>query len=393
MVAPSPQVLSVASLIVLGILFWVASWCIATTLAYMVCRRRGRHCRFYRDRIEIVPLALLARLTKRVPIADRFEDSRMARIFFVVAGAVSFIVSLAIFYSISLSYVLQLLQRLLGYAKQVSMPPPFQPILPGITIELEMFLYMLPSISLAIVAHELFHAIAARADKIPVKSAGILFAIGAIFGAFVEPDEEKVKNSSLASRARLYMAGITANMLLALLFFAILLTFGTQYAVLVTSVKIDSPAYNAGIQPGDIILEVNGHRIHSIWDLRQTLQKELCNNILVRHANGQTELLTVCRKAGEKYIGIYVTEVPASLVGLGPEAAQAIYYVIFWGFVINLSLAMINAAPLFITDGAQLLNDVLIAIGGKVGKAVSLSVQAMTLLLLLLGINLHVRIG
>ena len=385
--------MSVTSLIVLGILFWVASWCIITTIVYMACRYRGKPCRFYRGRIEVAPLALLARLTRRVPIADRFEDSRTARIFFIIVGLISFIASLALFYSISLSYVLQLLQRLLGHTKQVSMPPPFQPIVPGITIELEMFLYMLPSISLAIIAHELFHAIAARADKIPIKSIGILFAIGAVFGAFVEPDEKKVKKSSLAGRARLYMAGITANMLLALLFFATLLTFGTQYAVLVTSVKIDSPAYNAGIQPGDVILEVNGHKVRGIWDLKQRLQEKLCNNILVRHADGQTELLTVCRKASEKYIGIYVTEVPASLVGLSPEAARAIYYIVFWGFIINLSLAMVNAAPLFVTDGAQLLNDVLTAIGGKAGKTLSLSVQIMTLLLLLLSINLHVRIG
>ena len=380
-----------ASLVILGILLWIVSWCTITTLIYVACRRKGRQCRFYRGKIEIVPLALLVRLMERIPIVDRFEDSRIARAFFAIAGIASFIVSLITFYSISFSYVWHLLQRLLGYTEQVSMPPPFQPILPGVTIGLEMFLYMLPSISLAIVAHELFHAIAARADKIPIKSAGILFTIGIIFGAFVEPDEEKIKNSNLASRARLYMAGITANTLLALLFFAILSTFGTQYAVLVTSVQLDSPAYNAGMQPGDIILEVNGRKIHSIQDLRQALQEKLCNDILVRRINGQTELLTVCRKAGEKYIGVYVAEVPASLVGLGPETAQAIYYIVFWGFVINLSLAMINAAPLFVTDGAQLLNEVLVAIGGKAGKAVSLSVQIVTLLLLLLGVNLHIK--
>jgi len=389
-VAPSPQVLTVVSPVVFGILLWIASWCIITTLVYTICRHREKQCKLYHDRIEVIPLVLLIRLTKRVPVADWFENNRIARGFFAIAGTISFIVSLAIFYSISFSYVSQLLKRLLGLTEQVSMPPPFQPILPGITIDLEMFLYMLPSISLAIVAHELFHAIAARADKIPIKSAGILFAIGTIFGAFVEPDEEKVKNSSLASRARLYMAGITANMFLALLFFAVLSVFGTQYAVLVTSVQINSPAYNAGIQPGDVILEVDGHKIHSIWDLKQALQEKLCNNIVVRHANGQTELLTVCRKANEKYIGVYVGEVPASLVGLGPETARAIYYIIFWGFVINLSLAMINAAPLFVTDGAQLLNDMLVAVGGKVGKTVSLSVQIVTLLLLLLGVNLRV---
>jgi len=54
---------------------------------------------------------------------------------------------------------------------------------------------------------------------------------------------------------------------------------------------------------------------------------------------------------------------------------------------------MINAAPLFVTDGAQLLNDVLATVGGNVGKALSLGVQIITLLLLLLGVNLHMRIG
>jgi len=347
----------------------------------------------YHGKIEIVPLTLLVRLIKRVPIADRFEGSRAVRIFFSVAGIVSFIASLAVFYSMAISYVLQLLKSLLEHAEQVVMLPLFQPILPGITIDIEMFLYMLPSISIAVVAHELFHAIAARADRIPIKSAGILFALGIFFGAFVEPDEEKIKSSSLASRARLYTAGITANMLLALLFFAILSTFSSQYVVLVTSVQVDSPAYSAGIKPGDVIIEVDGREIHSIQDLRQVLQEKLCNSILVRHINGQTELLTVCRKADEKYIGVYVTEVPASLVGLGPETAQIVYHLVFWGFVVNLSLAMINAAPLLVTDGALLLGDVLAAIGGRMGRSVALGVQIITLLLLLLGsMNLYMYI-
>jgi len=386
-------VLTVTSPLVLGILLWVVGWCTTTTLAYIMCRRRKNLCRLYHGKIEIVPLTLLVRLIKRVPIADRFEGSRAVRIFFSVAGIVSFIASLAVFYSMAISYVLQLLKSLLEHAEQVVMLPLFQPILPGITIDIEMFLYMLPSISIAVVAHELFHAIAARADRIPIKSAGILFALGIFFGAFVEPDEEKIKSSSLASRARLYTAGITANMLLALLFFAILSTFSSQYVVLVTSVQVDSPAYSAGIKPGDVIIEVDGREIHSIQDLRQVLQEKLCNSILVRHINGQTELLTVCRKADEKYIGVYVTEVPASLVGLGPETAQIVYHLVFWGFVVNLSLAMINAAPLLVTDGALLLGDVLAAIGGRMGRSVALGVQIITLLLLLLGsMNLYMYI-
>jgi len=383
----------VVSLTVLGILLWIAGWCITTTLVYIMCRYRGKPCRLCRGKIEIMPLILLIRLIERVPIADRFEDSKVARIFFNVAGVISFIASLVVFYSMAISHVWRLLQGLLGYTEQVVMLPLFQPILPGITIDIEMFLYMLPSISIAIVAHELFHAIAARADKIPIKSAGILFIFGIFFGAFVEPDEEKVRSSGLISRIRLYTAGITANTLLTLLFFAILSTFSSQHVVLVTSVKVDSPAYNAGIKPGDVIIKVDGQEIHNVQELIQVLQEKLCNSILVRHISGQTELLTVCKKADEKYIGVHVAEVPASFVGLGSETAQIIYHLVFWGFVVNLSLAMINAAPLLITDGALLLNDVLAAIGGRMGRTMALGVQIITLSLLLLGsISLYMYI-
>ncbi|MEM3040938.1 MAG: hypothetical protein QXG97_02775, partial [Nitrososphaerota archaeon] len=53
---------------------------------------------------------------------------------------------------------------------------PVVPFVPGVTISLTWFPYILIAIGLAITVHELAHGIIASLENIPVKSAGIVFA-------------------------------------------------------------------------------------------------------------------------------------------------------------------------------------------------------------------------
>ncbi|MCE4608229.1 MAG: site-2 protease family protein, partial [Caldisphaeraceae archaeon] len=94
------------------------------------------------------------------------------------------------------------------------------PLIPGITISFDQLVYFLIAIGIAVIAHELSHALVARAEGIPIKDSGfLLFAF--IPAAFVEPDESVMKSSSPKSRLKVYSAGVAANLLLGLLFLAI----------------------------------------------------------------------------------------------------------------------------------------------------------------------------
>ncbi|WP_367883132.1 site-2 protease family protein [Thermococcus peptonophilus] len=73
------------------------------------------------------------------------------------------------------------------------------------------------------VVHELSHGIVARADKLPLKSVGLVL-LAVIPGAFVEPDEEELAKAPLRSRLRVYGAGSMANITTAIIT-ALLITY------------------------------------------------------------------------------------------------------------------------------------------------------------------------
>jgi membrane-associated protease RseP (regulator of RpoE activity) len=116
------------------------------------------------------------------------------------------------------------------------------------------------------VVHEFGHAILCRVEGIRVKAMGILMAVIPI-GAFVEPDEEDQEKTKGIAKMRMFGAGITNNILLGLVCFA-LVVFLLGFAVPVTTplihgVYVDSPANAAGVTPNSIIKEVNGIPVSS----------------------------------------------------------------------------------------------------------------------------------
>ncbi|MHA1476042.1 MAG: site-2 protease family protein [Promethearchaeota archaeon] len=77
------------------------------------------------------------------------------------------------------------------------------PLIPGVTIGLPLFSYLILPILFSMSIHEFSHAIAAEIDGVNVKSsgifgAGIFFIIG--FGAFVEVDEFQLNSKTYSSK-------------------------------------------------------------------------------------------------------------------------------------------------------------------------------------------------
>jgi len=171
--------------------------------------------------------------------------------------------------------------------------------LPGVNPLIPLW-YGILGLAVAIIVHEFCHGILARASKIRVNSLGLLFFIVPI-GAFVEPDEGEMKAMPRLERARLYAVGPAVNIFLALLF-AILFSVGFMGSVSpaadgvpVASIVANSPAADAGILPGTILLTVNGTDVHSYPEL---------SAVMANTTAGQNVPLTLFRKSNGTYFQV-----------------------------------------------------------------------------------------
>ena len=126
------------------------------------------------------------------------------------------------------------------------------------------------------IVHEFGHAILCRVEGIRVKSMGILLA-GIPIGAFVEPDEEDQEKATGLPKMRMFGAGITNNILVGVLCFALmiaLLGFAVPVATpLIKGVYVDSPAYAAGVPPNSVLVAVNSIPVSSRADVTAVLDK------------------------------------------------------------------------------------------------------------------------
>lgn len=199
--------------------------------------------------------------------------------------------------------------------------------------------------------HELGHFLVARLFKIRVEEFGIGFPPRAVvlferngtiyslnwipLGGFVRPageDDPTVPGGLAAASktARFFTlsAGSIFNFVFAALVFWAAFLIGPP-AIAVGGVDEDSPAMTAGLEPGDIILEVNGQPVRDTL----TLVNEISANagepvsILVER-DGEQELLSVVPRREGEYdparegaIGIHLTQTADRRYSLNPVEA------------------------------------------------------------------------
>ncbi|MEF8847848.1 MAG: site-2 protease family protein [Candidatus Thermoplasmatota archaeon] len=161
----------------------------------------------------------------------------------------------------------------------------------------------------AIVVHELSHGILSKVQNIDVKSLGILYLIIPI-GAFCEPDEEKLKESSNRKRLRVFAAGPMANIITAFVFLglATLLIFSSVQVASdgagVFQVVDDSPAKEQlNLKPGMIITSINNSEISSISDFKKIMNATNANQTInITYVDGEKSFSKKVKLADEYYI-------------------------------------------------------------------------------------------
>ncbi|MFA5860935.1 MAG: site-2 protease family protein [Candidatus Thermoplasmatota archaeon] len=137
--------------------------------------------------------------------------------------------------------------------------------------------YGIVAIILALVIHEGSHGVIAYASRMKVKSLGLLMFIVPV-GAFVEPDEEDLERSTTREKNRVFAAGPTSNIVLAVVagillstVFLGVLTPVQDHGVLATTIQGESGASVAGLQPLDRIITVEGTSVNSRGDFSRAL--------------------------------------------------------------------------------------------------------------------------
>jgi membrane-associated protease RseP (regulator of RpoE activity) len=273
---------------------------------------------------------------------------------------------------------------------------PIVPLVPGITMSFLFFLTLLVPLIVSIIAHEMGHGIAARADDIPVKSSG-LFALFFLFGAFVEPDEEYVRvKTTRRERVRFFAAGSAANIFMAFIvtILTLVLVVRVPQGVLITDVSPGSSA-DGVLSPWTVITGMNETTIATADDLGAFLDNTSPGDLIVFTVNGETVNLIVGahpQNASRAYVGIYLTTyVPliAPLNLLGPSFGIEFQRSLLWFYVISLSLGVMNLLPIPPLDGDRLfkeLIDATISLERRSGRILLNSLRIFALMLLVLNI-------
>ena len=145
----------------------------------------------------------------------------------------------------------------LSIPKSEALPLKYILALPGINPAIPI-LYGIIGLIVAVGLHEASHGIAARRFNIKVKSTGLLWLVIPI-GAFVEPDEDEVKQRDPKTRAKIFAAGPAMNIIIAIITILAAISIANYITPVPGAVVYGS--INPSFQPGEIIQSINNVNI------------------------------------------------------------------------------------------------------------------------------------
>jgi len=134
------------------------------------------------------------------------------------------------------------------------------PLIPGVTIDLPVFFYMLLPLLFVMTTHEFAHGISANNDGVEIKSTGVMgvclfYLVG--FGAFVEVDERELRSSKCHrnTRLRIAAAGTFVNAITAGIAFLLIINYAflvSPFYTQVPQVYSMIPAQDGGFNQGNL---------------------------------------------------------------------------------------------------------------------------------------------
>jgi membrane-associated protease RseP (regulator of RpoE activity) len=267
-------------------------------------------------------------------------------------------------------------------------PPMFSPVIPGVSIPgspitLPLFEGII-ALFIVVVIHEFTHGVISKAYRIPITSSGLVM-FGPIPGAFVEPDEKKLKKAKRKSQLAIFAGGPFANIILALLLFFVMLGMTAVSNSMYTSNGIEIKGFTnpddalhgarlENLSEGEVIYAINDIPTNSITNLSNALSNISPGEVVVLKTDrGLKPLLVSSNPENESlpYMGIYLNY---HVVGKSDFANNKVFSTIYfwffgnpydlrfneglgligWVFIISLGIGIVNLLPLGPMDGGRM---------------------------------------
>nr|WP_295000956.1 site-2 protease family protein [uncultured Methanobrevibacter sp.] len=228
------------------------------------------------------------------------------------------------------------------------------------------FVYGLIGLATVLVVHEFSHGVQAVGEKIPIKSIGLLlFAI--LPGAFVEPDEDKLKEAKKTSRLRVYAAGSIANLSLAVI--ALLLVslfsggipqFFEEDGIAIDRIVPDSPS-DGVLKEGMVLQAIDNHKINdseSYVDIISSYSPG--DNVTVKTDQGTYNVVLDKNPNNESrgFFGIQANkhfDLINDSLGPLPWILFELIELFQWVAMLNLGIGLFNLLPIKPLDGGHML--------------------------------------
>ena len=208
-------------------------------------------------------------------------------------------------------------------------------LIPGVTIDLPVIMYLLLPLLFIVTTHEFAHGISASIDGVEIKSTGVLgaglfFLVG--FGAFVEVDERTLRSSKFKrnTRFRIAAAGTYVNAITAGVAFLLILSFPAIVSPFyVQTVQINSVltpqegGFNYGnLESGDAIVAIKHQNDPDSQFLNLDLSQDisltsiLSNSTSVKFAIGENLTFSTYNPSSDSYSKKNVTVGPRYDIGI-----------------------------------------------------------------------------
>ncbi|MBS3126656.1 site-2 protease family protein [Candidatus Woesearchaeota archaeon] len=282
-------------------------------------------------------------------------------------------------------------------------------VLPGINVPglgVLPFWHWLLAIFVIAIVHEFSHGIVARAHMFPVKNTGLVL-FGPIIGAFVEPDEKRLRKGKDITQYSVLAAGAFSNIILALVA-VLLLNFVfmplQQNMVEPTGFTFDQyydetyPFAQAGIQPGTLITGIDGTKTSQF---QQFSEKLVCTqpgetiSVMTSEKNYEIALTASPDNPQKSFLGIQQIRNEFEIKEkYKSEGWTAVYYsldwltgFLRWLFLLSLGIGLFNLLPLPIVDGGRMAQVFLHKLkGAEKGEKYYHKISLFFLLVLLLNL-------
>ncbi len=249
-------------------------------------------------------------------------------------------------------------------------------VLPGISVPglgVLPFWYWIIAIFIIALVHEFSHGIVARAHQIEVQNTGIVF-FGPILGAFVEPNEKKLRKEKDIMQYSVLAAGSFSNILLAfvaIFLLSVVLTPLENKMVYPTGFTFNAyvnesyPFATAGIMSGTLITGINEEKITNFQEFNQELVRYKPGDAIVVQTPSQNYSITLAANPDNTktaFLGIREIQNKFEIkeeydIGIW----KGVYYLLNWLtgflrwlFLLSLGIGLFNLLPLPIVDGGRM---------------------------------------